>query len=110
MGHMEEKDDNHADGYYILHDVVLNESSLSNHVFIMTTCRLMFISNLRNNPFQQQKGPLTIEEFENTLLVLIRRLQLEAFGQEVHQLMNNKGIHFSSKLNILSPFWIQTIS
>nr|CAI5863527.1 unnamed protein product [Callosobruchus analis] len=65
---------------------------------------LRFANNSKNKSNTKRTGDLSREELDESIKVLIRKVQASSFPEEIHYLHNNKPLRKSSKLLSLSPF------
>lgn len=83
-------------------DVFKAFSSLTKLLNVVAYC-LRFSNNLKKDTIKFT-GPLTLDEIENSKIVLLQLMQAEGFPRELNSLKNSKAVSSNSKLADLNPF------
>lgn len=66
---------------------------------------MRFINNLRTkDKTQRVKGPLTVQELDNSLLIIVKQVQMQSFPDEYNSLINKLNLKSKRSLSCLNIF------
>ena len=63
-----------------------------------------FMSNAKGQASIRTTGPLSVDELDKALILLIRHVQASSFAKEIQLLQNGSNLQTSTKLQSLTPF------
>lgn len=87
----------------IMSELIKRISSF-NRLLRISAYMLRFVNNIRRKPCERIYSVLTPLELENSLLVLVKTVQLDCFAKEYNCLLNKKELSNKSTILTLNPF------